>query len=168
MAEKHVDIKSLQAALYQWWRDLENKKGDRAALRRSRDSPTVIRYAKQYVEVSRKIGSENSISPSLLLPILGLLSHVKRDSTEKIKDYRISLAQAMARSKGNNSVVSELRFQRILQARDRNELYPLLLRAIRLLDGEVNVSNLIYSVYFWGDAVRKQWALDYYRNQTTT
>lgn len=92
-----------------------------------------------------------------LMPILGLLSHVKSHDEER------SIAAAMAQSKNESPIVSELRFQRLLQSRDRKELYPLLLRGIKLLGNNVNVNDLIKSVYFWGDSCKKRWAFDYYR-----
>lgn len=164
MADDQLDIKQLQAKLFQWWDELKDNKGVRAALRRCRETPGLIRHAKQFVELENRL-ERGDLKPDRIMPILGLLSHVKKDTTVRIKDHKVRLAEAMALPKNNSSVVSELRFQRILQARDRDELYPLLLRAIKLLDGEINVTDLIYSVYNWEEEkkIRRKWALAYYR-----
>jgi CRISPR system Cascade subunit CasB len=71
-----------------------------------------------------------------------------------------TIAKQMA---GNPPVVSELRFRRLIQ-RDRNDLYPAMIRAIRMLGKQVNIYDLAASTYYWGDQVKRRWAFDYFPN----
>ena len=41
-------------------------------------------------------------------------------------------------------------------------LFPLLIRAIRLLDGSVDLVSLANAAFWWNERTRKSWAYDYY------
>jgi CRISPR system Cascade subunit CasB len=88
-----------------------------------------------------------------LASVVGLLAHVRHTTGQK-------LAYQMA---GNPPVVSELRFRRLLQ-RDRTDLYGAMIRILRMLDHRANLPDLISSVFYWGDKVRKDWAFYYFPN----
>jgi CRISPR system Cascade subunit CasB len=138
-----------------WWRNLENNKGIRAELRRC-DSAEAVIYHPAFVRLSQKLqpllgAQDNWQYP--LAAVVGLLSHVRQPSNQ-------SLARAMA---GNPPVVSELRFRRLLQ-RDRSDLYGAMIRVLRMLDDAANLADLMTSVFFWGDRVRRRWAQDYFPN----
>lgn len=85
--------------------------------------------------------------------VVGLLAHVRHRSNQ-------TLARQMA---GNPPTVSELRFRRLLQ-RDQNNLYGAMIRILRMLDHTANLTDLIHSVFYWGDKVKKDWAFDYFPN----
>jgi CRISPR system Cascade subunit CasB len=39
-----------------------------------------------------------------------------------------------------------------------------MIRVLQMLDHTANLSDLMDSVFNWGDPVRKRWAFDYYPN----
>jgi CRISPR system Cascade subunit CasB len=45
-----------------------------------------------------------------------------------------------------------------------DDLYPSMIRVIRQLDKTASLSDLANSVFYWGDKVRKEWALAYFPN----
>jgi CRISPR system Cascade subunit CasB len=75
-----------------------------------------------------------------------------------------SVARQMAtpKSPGASAPVSGLRFRRLLAVSDRDELYPLLVRLVRLLDGRVNIVSLANSAFWWNERTKREWAYDYY------
>ena len=93
-----------------------------------------------------------------LAAVAGLAAHVK----SHIDGGSIAQQMAAPKSPGAGARVSGLRFRRLLTVSDRDELYPLLLRVVSLLDGHVNLVNLANSVFWWNDRTRKSWAYDYY------
>lgn len=138
-------------ALIRWWQGLDGNKGVRAELRRC-DGPDQVIFHPAFQRLCRRLGP----SPQDLVPlaaVVGLLSHVRQPSNQ-------SLARQMA---GNPPVVSELRFRRLLQ-RDRTDLYGAMIRVLRMLDHTANLPDLISSVFYWGDGIRKKWAFDYFPN----
>jgi CRISPR system Cascade subunit CasB len=57
--------------------------------------------------------------------------------------------------------VSELRFLRLLDARDIEALYDSLRRVLPLMDGRVDVLALTNDLLQWGEQVKKRWAYAY-------
>jgi len=62
---------------------------------------------------------------------------------------------------GDPPMVSELRFRRLLQ-RDTVDIYPAMIRILRMLKGSADIHDLAGSVFFWGDNVKKRWAYAYF------
>jgi len=152
------------AILRSWWQWLEQHRGDRAVLRRA-SSPTEVVFSPAYHHLLGQLQQqEYKVSPEALAAVVGLASHVNGDvGTDK------SIAQLMAGSRpgGSGAKVSGLRFRRLLAVSGRDELYPLLIRVIRLLDDKVNLLSLANSAYWWNEITRKQWAYDYYSTAPT-
>ncbi len=152
------------AILRSWWQWLEQHRGDRAVLRRA-SSPTEVVFSPAYHHLLGQLQQqEYKVSREALAAVVGLASHVKGDvGTDK------SIAQLMAGSRpsGSGAKVSGLRFRRLLAVTGRDELYPFLIRVIRLLDGKVNLLSLANSAYWWNEITRKQWAYEYYATAPT-
>jgi len=150
--------------LCSWWKRLEQDRGERAVLRRA-SSPTEVVFSPAYHHLLGQLQQhEYTVSREALAAVVGLASHIKGDvGTDK------SIAQLMAspRAGGGGAKVSGLRFRRLLAVTGRDELYPLLIRVIRLLDGKVNLVSLANSAYWWNEITRKQWAYDYYATAPT-
>lgn len=147
--------KPLGEALQKWWTDLQERNGDRAELRRAKTVTDVILlpvFQRACLRFKPYFKYEDNWE-ARLAAILGLLAQV-RFTTEQ------SLALQMA---GNPPPVSELRFRRLIQ-RDRTDLYVSMIRVLRMLGNKANLHDLAYSVYFWGDGVKRQWAFDYFPN----
>jgi CRISPR system Cascade subunit CasB len=71
------------------------------------------------------------------------------------------LPAQMARKKGGDPVVSGLRFRRLLQ-RDYTELAEALRRMVRLIGGQANILDISRAIWYWGDQVKRDWALSYF------
>lgn len=141
--------------LHDWWQQLQKNRGARAELRRCRKPAQVMLhpvYCSLYNRF-RPMMEDDSGWEERLAAIAGLLAHVEHESGS-------SLARQMA---GNPPEVSELRFRRLLQHK-RTELYVPMIRVLRKLNKTANIYDLAASVFYWGDAVRKRWALDYFPN----
>ncbi|MEW8508850.1 MAG: type I-E CRISPR-associated protein Cse2/CasB [Candidatus Thiodiazotropha sp.] len=147
--------------LVSWWEGLQQDTGGRARLRRCKSAEEVMlepafhRLLKRMtplMEHDETFTSESSITR--LAAVAGLLSHVtKRESR--------ALADCMADSKGSRPLFSALRFRRLMQE-SFEDLYPAMIRVIRQLDKTASLSDLAESVFYWGDKVRKRWALAYF------
>lgn len=150
--------------LHAWWEGLEHDRGERAVLRRA-SSPTEAVFFRAYHHLLGQLQQRGYIvNREGLATVAGLAAHVKGDTgTDK------SMAQQMASPKpgGNVAKVSGLRFRRLLAVNQGDELYPLLIRVIRLLDGKVNLVSLANAAYWWNENTRKQWAYDYYATAPT-
>lgn len=150
--------------LCSWWKRLEQDRGERAVLRRA-SSLTEVVFSPAYHHLLDQLQKqEYTVSREAVAAVVGLASHVKEDiGTDK------SIAQLMAGSRpsGSGAKVSGLRFRRLLAVTGRDELYPLLIRVIRLLDGKVNLVSLANAAYWWNEITRKQWAYDYYATAPT-
>ena len=141
--------------LTRWWQGLENDKGTRAELRRC-DSPEKVMFHPAFPRLCRQLEPllrEEWNWQLRLAAVVGLLSHVRQTTGQ-------NLAYQMA---GNPPQVSELRFRRLLQ-RDREDLYGAMIRVLQMLDHTANLPDLMSSVFYWGDFVRKHWAFDYFPN----
>ncbi len=141
--------------LTHWWQSLENNKGTRAELRRC-DTPEKVMFHPAFPRLCHRLepllGKEWNWQPRLAA-VIGLLSHVRSTTGQ-------SLAYQMA---GNPPQVSELRFRRLLQ-RESDNIYGAMIRILQMLDHTANLPDLMVSVFYWGDAVRKRWAFDYFPN----
>lgn len=150
--------------LLAWWRDLESNRGERAFLRRS-SNITEVAFSPAFHRLLGELKEQGStVNREALAAVAGLATHVKAHT-----DVGGSLARQMATPKagGSGARVSGLRFRRLLAVSERGELYPLLIRVIRLLDGNLNLLSLANAVYWWNENTRKQWAYDYYSTAPT-
>lgn len=147
--------KPLGQVLQKWWLDLQERNGDRAELRRAKTVADVMLLPafQRACQRFKPFFKHEENWEARLAAILGLLAQV-RTTTDQ------SLAGQMA---GNPPTVSELRFRRLIQ-RDRADLYISMIRVLRMLNNRANLQDLAYSVYFWGDGVKRKWAFDYFPN----
>lgn len=145
--------------LIKWWQALNNDRGARAELRRCRNLSEVV-FSPAYHRLRQAIlhlDGVGSIHEEGLATVVGLTARVK------VNDETMDIASQMATGKtGDTAAVSGLRFRRLLKARDNNELFILMTRAIALLGGSVNLQSLAKSVYWWNDRTKKKWAFGYY------
>ena len=131
---------ALGVILKKWWINLQDQKGDRAAFRRA------CLLFKPFFK------SENYWENRLAF-ILGLLSHVREESDEK-------LTEGMAKGK-DKPIFSELRFRRLIR-QDRENLYTPMIRVLRILNNKANLYDVANSVYHWSPDVKKRWAFNYF------
>ncbi|WP_127476009.1 type I-E CRISPR-associated protein Cse2/CasB [Sulfurivermis fontis] len=146
-----------------WWEGLQQDSGGRAQLRRCKSPDEVMLEPAFHRLLNRMRGlleSDGNMpvdeSYRRLAAVAGLLSHVKKPDNK-------ALAERMAESKGGRPRFSSLRFRRLMKE-SFDDLYPAMIRVIRQLDKTASLSDLANSVFYWGDKVRKDWALAYFPN----
>jgi len=149
------------ALLMSWWEGLDRDRGERANLRRAATPSEVVFGAcfhKLLGGLHRQgysLGPEGTVA---LAAVAGLAAHVK----SHIGGASIAQQIATPKSAGAGARVSGLRFRRLLAVSGREELYPLLIRIVRLLDGRVNLVSLANAAFWWNERTKKDWAYDYY------
>lgn len=146
----------LDSIVRRWWTTLDERRGDRADLRRAR-TPSAVAFLPAYHRLVRelrwagiRIGGEKAAV------IAGVLAHIERDEPSR------SFAKQAASEHNGKARLSGLRFRRLLAVDDLGELQTSLVRTIRLLDRAASVGNLADSIRWWNDRTKKRWASDYY------
>jgi CRISPR system Cascade subunit CasB len=150
------------AALVAWWEALDRDRGERANLRRA-VGPSEVAFGPAFHrllgEIRRQgyaVGTDGTMA---LAAIAGIAAHVK----SHVGGASIAQQMATPRSAGAGARVSGLRFRRLLAVSDRDELYPLLIRVVRLLDERANLVSLANAAFWWNDRTKRDWAYDYYK-----
>jgi len=152
-----------------WWRQLEQDKGERAALRRA-SSLTEVMLSPAYMRLLREMrhagyAIANRDTPlGKIAAIAGLAARVKETAPEGL-----ARRMGMAKPGGSTATVSELRLRRLLACDDLEELYTLLRRALALLDDRADLADLAALVWNWAPLdekrthdPRRRLAYDYY------
>ncbi len=166
--EFNYDTK-LGQALANWWLELKDDAAARAELRRCGDVDEVMMTATFQRLFQRKLltlKGELLIREDRMASVVGLLSHLHFDVQSTVlakNDHPVEafVAQMASPVSGDRPLISELRFRRLLQE-ESADLYPKMIRVIRMLKGAANLYGLANSVYFWGDNVKKRWAYAYF------
>jgi len=148
---------STSQVLKDWWKSLDDNRGDRAVLRRCR-TPFDVALTPAFHRLREGLRELGRVNDEALAIVAGLASHVKEDLATA--DFASQMASPKAA--GRNAAVSGLRFRRLLKIEDRQELFAALVRTIRLLGGAVNLCSLADSAYWWNENARKRWASAYY------
>lgn len=143
-------------AITTWWQDLDNKRGDRAELRRC-STLAEVAFTPAYHRLRVALAKFGPVKADSLALVAGLAARVKNNQPGN------SLAEQMATGKADGSAkVSGLRFRRLLKVKESEELFTAMTRVVALLGGTVNLQSLAGSTYYWNDRTRKQWAFEYY------
>ena len=150
----------VMAALSTWWEGLDEARGDRAMLRRCHSSIEVA-FIPAYHRLRLSLERFGNVDPDRLALIAGVLSHLKENTR---KNSTITFAQQLATPKktGDRAVMSGLRFRRLLQVENPDDLYQAMIRAVRLLGGTADIYTLARGVYWWNETTKKTWAFEYY------
>jgi CRISPR system Cascade subunit CasB len=149
-------------ALRRWWKTLDDYRGRRAQLRRCHTLDEVMhKLAFQAYARPRLLGSGVRGSDEQLAAVAGLLAHI-RDHAPEHKSFAAQMATSD--SAGGRPPVSEMRFRRLLRKESRAALYKPLRRVLYILGTppRANIFEVAQDVIYWGDAVRRRWAEDYY------
>lgn len=106
--------------------------------------------------------------------IAAVLVHVKTDN-------KLKLAQAAGKKgDGDKSVVSELRFAQLQNAKSPDDLLRRMRRIVQQVKGELSVVRLAEDIHSWfaeqhqlrpckaDQRISVQWAMDYYRSAAVT
>lgn len=167
-----------KATLRRWHAELQEKRGLRASLRRSKTvNETCLSegFRSLLMQTHTLWKRENEEWRFTALAITAALA-----AQVKYIDERQKFAAQLGQMTGNNQVMSELRFSRLSAAKTPDELLRQLLRAVRLLNGVVNLPSLADDVFHWcrendellnhirrqqrpTEFIRIRWALEYYQ-----
>lgn len=167
--------------LLEWWDWLDGSKArfkknhgraDRARLRRvdSSDDVLLTEAFYHFLQNMPESWSESRHLPASALTA-AIVSHVKEHNDGK------SFAEQLATAKDSSDKpqMSELRFRQLQKSHDPSEFYRRLLRAVKMLDGKVNIISLVNDVLHWMHEYQRGvdrdpqerlafcWANDYYR-----
>lgn len=167
-----------KTALRQWHAALQETRGQRASLRRSNTLNEACLAEGFHSLLMRthtlwKIPHEEWRFSALALTA-ALAAHVKTI------DERRTFAAQLGQTTGNNPVMSELRFSRLAAVKTPDDLLRQLRRAVKLLNGTVNLPSLADDIFRWcrenderlnhlrrqqrpTEFIRIRWALDYYQ-----
>ncbi len=142
-------------------------RGDRAILRRCRDLDAVMLTPVFYGvrdAVRRQEGDllDTWEADERLAAVVGLLAWVESDNAAR--PFCRQLGRKRADSE--DALISGLRFRRLLEARDRRDLFVQMRGALDLLHREVNVRDFATDLFYWSpdttNRVRRKWAEGYY------
>jgi CRISPR system Cascade subunit CasB len=187
MSELNTAEKQLQS----WHAWLDGNRSDRARLRRA-ESPEDILLTDAFFHFLEKM-DQALPNWSQQMPMLtsaciaGALSHVKtdkqalsrihnsKDNTDAARKIASFAEQLATPPEGKNKApMSELRFQQLQKSPTVDDFYRRLIRAIRLLDGNVNVVSLANDIIHWHQEFNQtfgrmpakrlavRWATDYF------
>lgn len=167
-----------QHAIFNWWIGLEQRKGERAALRRCESAESAmaeigalrLRFALRQMEVSSSAIANVAYALSYLKPSEEVL---KQESEQRftflMQTYKTRLAVQMGserEGKTEKPLISELRFQRLLQAASQadDDFSVQLRRIVRHLDGKAAVNPVLVAddIFYRFRALKKP---DEYRGE---
>ncbi len=132
-------------ALTQWWANLQRDNGGRAQLRCCH-SPEEAALHPQTFYLKNML---SWLPLEAVATIAGVGAHIKDASGA---DFGKALAAP--KEKNGRVPLSESRFRQLLTARDWNELYRSLRRAVTVLDGKVGFINFVEIIILWSEELR--------------
>lgn len=166
-----------QKALQRWHRWLNDNRGDRARLRRAERPEDVLLTNAFFNFLQRMPEAWRKVTPLFTsAAVAGLVSHAEYQPKDKDRTKNTaSFAEQMATpARGEKPPVSEFRFQQLQKSRSTDDFYRRIIRAIRLLNGRVNILSLANDVIHWHREFENQvdrnpanrlavrWATDYF------
>lgn len=171
-----ISDQTTRDGLMAWRRSLDDNRGERARLRRA-ESPDDVLLTEAFFNFLKEMPekwSEPKHLPASTL-VAAVLAHA--NTPEKNYQGTDSFAAQLAAPKdgGDKPRMSELRFQQLQKSHDPTEFFRRLLRAVRMLDRNVNILSLANDILHWmheyqrgidrkpQDRLAFCWANDYYR-----
>jgi len=169
---RFLDDPAARDKLLEWWNWLDENRGERARLRRAESPEDVLltgAFSRFLTEMPDAWAEPKHLPASAL--VAAILAHVKG----KADASSFSAQLATPKDGGDKPRMSELRFQQLQKSHDPTEFFRRLLRAVRMLDGNVNILSLVEDTLHWMHEYRKgvdrlpqdrlafSWANDYYR-----
>ena len=140
-----IKDKEQQEILFNWWKDLENHKGDKAKLKHAQ-SPEEVLLQSGFHRLSRQLPQLEKYQLMALATIAGLLALVK--SGENL-DHALPTQLGKTKDHSKTPVFSELRFQKLLASQDATEFYRSLQRAIMIVSQQTHPLLLADSILHW-------------------
>lgn len=183
MRNNQFFTKDEAVAILSWHSSLNDNRGDRARLRRA-ERPEDVLLTSAFFSFQQRMPDLWQKQKPLFTSaaVAGLLSHVKTNQQQASRVFKskdtghtrfASFAEQLAAGDGK-PVMSELRFQQLQKSRTTDDFYRHVIRAIRLLDGRVNIISLAGDIVHWhlefdnqldlkpGHRLAVRWASDYF------
>lgn len=158
---------ALTKNVYSWWKTVapragyDTYSGARADLRRCHSISDVM-FVPEYHHLLEMSGADRNNPDELasLAVVAWVLSWVKAELPQG--EGKVSFAMQLAKASPQFKIV---RFRRMLETQESDDLGMQLIRAVRFLGQTADVYSLIDGILFWnrGDSVKRRWAVDYYR-----
>ena len=149
-----------------WWRVLTNKdigrsRADLARLKRVNlvADALVIHSVHDLNKSLADEGCDMRRCPDKLALITVALAQIKESNN-------LRLAQIMGQ--GNQKLLSEIRFDRLIRIQEPAELAVQLRRALAVVGHRANVARLAQDLFYWNDKTRAAWCFDYYGASSAT
>jgi CRISPR system Cascade subunit CasB len=151
-----------------WWRELQDETGDgkrkpgnRAALAQLRRASNIGAMAQDAtLGLFRALRYRNPLRLPRVATLASLLASIRDDATE------IAFARAIGRrsfSEKDSALLKPLRFQRLVDSLEEEEILRNFRRAIDILGGSANVADLARIVLNFDDErTRQRLTFDYY------
>lgn len=164
MSEEERASRQAEEVLVTWWRQLDDRRGLRAQLRRARSAQEVVMCAGYHELRFELLGSQGALSElgqrhESLCSLIRVLAHVKEHDPNATLARRAGAPKEPGQEKAR---VSEVRFRRVMTCEERAQLADETLAVMGLLDARFDIIDFAYSVLFWGAQRRMRWADDYF------
>ena len=145
-----------RSTIRSWWRDLSENRGDRADLRRCHDLTEVF-FCPSFHRLYLSLLTEGKVKREALALVAVALAHVKEDISG------VTFAQQMGEYRhGQTPHISKMRFRKFVRCESYPELFLPVTRIIRMMDGVVNIDDLVKKLYFWNEKSRKEMTFEYF------
>lgn len=128
------------AILRDWFRSLEEDRGERAALRRS-DDPAACAFRPAFHRLRRRLSALGKVNDDALAVVAVLVAGVRKDA------YGAPFPRRLWGGNKDKPVLSELRLQRLLQEGAAEDVLRQLRRALAMVGNEADVADLAHWAY---------------------
>lgn len=158
MKDTYLSINSdpVRDKIHFWWRGLSEDRGDRADLRRCHDLTEVF-FCPAFHRLYQSLLSEGKVRREALALIAVSLAHVKEDISG------VTFAQQMGESKtGQTPQISKMRFRSLIRIESYPDLFLSVTRIVKMLNGAVNIDDMVHNLYFWNEKTRKEMTFEYF------
>jgi CRISPR system Cascade subunit CasB len=171
MAKRHYITEADETQLKKWWQWLDNNRGDRALLRRA-ETPDDILLSRAFANFLHEMNwpkNEYAYSLTDAAMVAAVIARVK-----SLDERTFAKALATPKDGSSKAVMSELRFQQLQKSRTPEDFFLRVCRAVDLLKGKSNITDLADSILHWLHEFRTapsskpqqrlavKWATEYY------
>lgn len=163
MNKPYLELNSdhVKGKIDEWWKSIFENRGDGADLRRCHDLNDVF-FCPAYHRLYQNLRDEGSVNKEALALIAVSLAHIKDNQPNS------SFATQMGEEKSDGtSQVSETRFRKLIRSETYPDLFSPVVRIIKMLNGTVNINDLIQKLYFWNEKNRQRMTFEYYEKVLT-
>lgn len=146
-----------------WWQELEQRRGERAQLRRCKSLYDVL-LCQGFYRLLDGVQHNHQNAQRLAL-VAGVLAHVKTNVSDS---HTLGHWFGVSGKGEQKAAMSGLRFRRLMANPTHEDVYRPLIQSLALIQYKAHIPTLFDDLYFW-DAehrfgTRYRWTREYYRN----